>query len=381
MNVTGKHIFIVDDNLNNLQLIARILKEAGFKISLAENGKAALNQLEKHLPDLILLDVMMPEMDGYEMCRLLKLDDRFKDIPVIFLTAKNQTEDLMAGFHAGGVDYIVKPFQKDELLIRVTNHLELALSKKELVEFDKTRSKLYSIIAHDIRSPMNNILFALQAINAGYFEVHSSEFNDMMHHLENATRHTNSLLDNLLDWSKFQGNVLELCPQINKIAPLLRECIQLLKASASQKNISLEINVADEVEAYFDELSMHVVFRNLISNAIKFTHKNGEISLSHHFKDDTLVIRVQDNGVGMNATTLSRLFEKKENYTTLGTHKERGTGLGLVMVKEFIEKNKGFLHIASSPGQGSTFDVSIPLKSGGVIDQLISFESIPEKKT
>ena len=380
MNVLGRHIFIVDDNLNNLQIIARILKEAGYKISLAENGKSALTQLEKHLPDLILLDVMMPEMDGYEMCRLMKQDDRYKDIPVIFLTAKNQTEDLMEGFNAGGVDYIVKPFQKDELLIRVENHLELALAKKELIEFNQTRSKLYSIIAHDIRSPINSILFALKAINEGYFDADTTGFNDIMLQLEQTTKQTNSLLDNLLDWTKFQSSNLEMSPQLNPFAPLLQECIQLLDSYAHQKNISIESNVSDSVEGYFDELSMHIVFRNLISNAIKFTRANGKIVLTHHSRGDSIVIRIQDNGVGMDSKTLSKLFEKQENYTTLGTQKEKGTGLGLVMVKEFVEKNNGSIHVTSELGQGTIFDISIPAMKGVKNDKLISFESIIEEK-
>jgi len=380
MNVLGRHIFIVDDNLNNLQIIARILKEAGFKISLAENGKSALHQLEKHLPDLILLDVMMPEMDGYEMCRLMKQDDRYKDIPVIFLTAKNQTEDLMEGFNAGGVDYIVKPFQQDELLIRVVNHLELALAKKELIEFNQTRSKLYSIIAHDIRSPINSILFALKAINEGFFEADSSGFNDVMLQLEQTTKQTNSLLDNLLDWTKFQSSNLEMAPQLNTFLPILQECILLLDSYAHQKGISIELNVTDNVAGYFDELSMHVVFRNLISNAIKFTRENGKIVLTQHTRGDSVVIRIQDNGVGMDSKTLNKLFEKQESYTSLGTQKEKGTGLGLVMVKDFVEKNNGSIHVTSAPGQGTIFDISVPTMKGIKNDKLISFGSIIEEK-
>ncbi|MBI9062872.1 MAG: hybrid sensor histidine kinase/response regulator [Marinilabiliaceae bacterium] len=379
MNVLGRHIFIVDDNLNNLQIIARILKEAGYKISLAENGKSALTQLEKYSPDLILLDVMMPEMDGYEMCRLMKQDDRYKDIPVIFLTAKNQTEDLMEGFNAGGVDYIVKPFQQDELLIRVVNHLELALAKKELIEFNQTRSKLYSIIAHDIRSPINSILFALKAINEGYFDADSTGFDDIMLQLEQTTKQTNSLLDNLLDWTKFQSSKLEMSPQLNTFVPLLQECIQLLDSYAHQKGISIELNVSDSVEGYFDELSMHVVFRNLISNAIKFTRENGKIVLTQYSRGDSIVIRIQDNGVGMDSKTLNKLFEKQESYTTLGTQKEKGTGLGLVMVKEFVEKNNGSIHVTSVSGQGTIFDISIPAMKGVKNDKLISFGSIIEE--
>ncbi|HEY4785580.1 MAG TPA: response regulator, partial [Bacteroidales bacterium] len=143
-------ILIVDDNLKNLEVLTKILKEEGFLISLAQDGGEALDQLNNITPDLILLDIMMPEMNGLEVCRRIKQNDKLKEIPVIFVTAKNQTEDLVEGFKAGGVDYISKPFQRDELLVRIKNHLELTGSRKRIIALNRTRDKIYSIIAHDI---------------------------------------------------------------------------------------------------------------------------------------------------------------------------------------------------------------------------------------
>ena len=157
MQSTAKHILIVDDQMKNLELTANILQGEGFRISLAQHGEKALELLKSQTPDLILLDVMMPGLSGLETCRRIKQLPALKDIPVIFLTAKNQSEDLVEGFEAGGVDYIIKPFRKQELIVRVKNHIELADSRNRILQMNKTRDKLYGIIAHDLRSPLSGI--------------------------------------------------------------------------------------------------------------------------------------------------------------------------------------------------------------------------------
>ena len=180
MKNSGKFILIVDDNLKNLQLTATLLKGEGYLLSLAEDAGSALAQLESFVPDLILLDVMMPGIDGFELCRIIKKNEKFREIPVIFLTAKNQAEDLADGFNAGGVDYLSKPFNRLELLMRVKNHLELSHSRKKILEMNKTRDKLYSIIAHDIRSPFSSITLTVSAIANGYLEPDSEDFKEII---------------------------------------------------------------------------------------------------------------------------------------------------------------------------------------------------------
>ncbi|MFW5777932.1 MAG: response regulator, partial [Bacteroidota bacterium] len=149
-------ILIVDDNHQNLRVVSSFLKDKNYNLALATSGEKTLELLEKIHTDLILLDIMMPEMDGLETCRILKENPKTADIPVIFLTAKNQTEDIVEGFKAGGVDYITKPFNREELLVRIKNHVDLAKAKNKIIEMNNTRDKLYSIIAHDIKSPLNS---------------------------------------------------------------------------------------------------------------------------------------------------------------------------------------------------------------------------------
>jgi len=353
-------ILIVDDNLKNLEVLTKILKEEGFLISLAQDGGEALDQLNNITPDLILLDIMMPEMNGLEVCRRIKQNDKLKEIPVIFVTAKNQTEDLVEGFKAGGVDYISKPFQRDELLVRIKNHLELTGSRKRIIALNRTRDKIYSIIAHDIRSPFSSIRLLLNLISSDAINPGSEEFKEIMNMLEKITDSSAILLNNLLEWTKNQSGAISLSPKTLKIRPLLLECAELLKGNAEHKNITIHVNVSDDAEAFFDEITMHTVFRNLISNAIKFTPEHGAISLRSEPSGDHLIVYVEDNGVGMSEDVIRKIFEKNEHYTSLGTGNEKGTGFGLVMIKEFVEQNRGKLQVRSAEGKGTTFSVFIP---------------------
>jgi len=362
MNSFGKHILIVDDNLKNLQLTAKLLKDEGYLISLSQSGQAALIQLDQQKPDLILLDIMMPEMDGLEVCTRIKQDDNLKEIPVIFLTAKNETEDLLEGFNVGGIDYITKPFKREELLIRVKNHLELAGSRKKIIEMNKTRDKLYSIIAHDIRSPLSNISMVIQSIADKIINPNSNDFNEIINGVGESTKYTLTLLENLLKWTELQNNSIAISPNTLDVYPILTDCVNLLKANAGCKKIVVNLNVQTNASAYFDEISMHTVFRNIIANAIKFTPASGSIIISSSVNADFLEIRIKDNGVGMKADVLDKIFKKHEPHTTVGTNREQGTGLGLFLVKDFIEKNNGKLEVNSKLGEGTEVTVSLPIE-------------------
>jgi two-component system sensor histidine kinase/response regulator len=213
---------------------------------------------------------MMPEMDGYEVCRLINANEEWTEIPIIFLTANAQTENLVEGFKAGGVDYITKPFKGEELLVRVKNHLELADSKKMIVEMNKSRDKLYSIIAHDIRSPLSGILQTVDAIDQGYFDPNSDDFRELIHHLKIRTKETSTLLTSLLQWTRLQSEEIQLDLKQNDISVVIKSCIQLLEANAHDKDIRLIYEDTLPGVCIYDEVSMHTVIRNIISNAIKF---------------------------------------------------------------------------------------------------------------
>jgi two-component system sensor histidine kinase/response regulator len=355
-----KTILIVDDNPMNVLLTAAILKNSGYETITADSGFKAISLLENSIPSLILLDVMMPDMDGLETCRKIKNNPKWVEIPIIFLTANTQTGEIVDGFNAGGVDYITKPFKNEELLVRVKNHLELSASRKTIIEMNKNRDKLYSIIAHDIRSPLAGIQQTVDAIDQGFFDPASEDFNKIIHQLGIRTRETNTLLNSLLQWTKMQGETIALTPKHTDLFATLSNCILLLEANAKNKDIEINLNVTETTQAWCDEVSIHTVFRNVISNAIKFTPNKGEVNISNGTSGDFTVISIQDTGVGMDEQTVHKVFLEEEFYTTSGTNNEQGTGLGLVMAKDFIKKNKGKLEVTSSPGQGTTISILLP---------------------
>ncbi|MDD3078988.1 MAG: hybrid sensor histidine kinase/response regulator [Paludibacter sp.] len=355
-------VLIIDDNPMNLLVAAKSLENYGVKTLTAESGKEGLEMLKVHTPSLILLDIMMPEMDGYEVCRKIKQEDKWKDIPVIFLTANSHMENLVEGFDAGGVDYITKPFKQEELLVRIKNHIELAESKKTIVEMIRSRDKLYSIIAHDVRSPLSGILQTIDAIDQGFIDVNSEDFKEIMHHLRIRTRETNTLLTSLLQWTRLQADTIVLDFQFVNIKQVLHSCIELLGANAQDKKIQINLAVDEDVYAWCDEVSVHTIFRNIISNAIKFTKESGFIEIKVIRKTASVEISVADNGVGMAEETVRKIFRENQHYTSSGTANEQGTGLGLMLVKDFIRKNNGHIEVSSTLNVGTKIVVKLPLE-------------------
>lgn len=360
MTNNKKYILVVDDNLNNLQVTAKLLRDEGYLISLAQDGPSALAQLEYLLPDLILLDIMMPGIDGFELCRIIKSKEKISEIPVIFLTAKDQVEDLTEGFDAGGVDFITKPFKRQELLVRVKNHVELAESKKRILEMNKTRDKLYSIIAHDIKSPFSSIRMTINSLAAGYIEPESEEFREVIKHLDKSVNETSNLLDNLLDYTRYMVKGQTGSPEIQDILPVMLNTITLFNDYATEKKINLKLNIPESIYAYFDESSMHSVFRNLISNAIKFTGENGMIHIDAEKENKFVRVTIKDTGVGIGDDIIERVLIKNDHYTSSGTKNEKGSGLGLFIVRDLLNMNNCQFKIQSKPEEGTEFTILIP---------------------
>jgi two-component system sensor histidine kinase/response regulator len=357
-----KIILIIDDNPMNLLLTSKILEGFGYQTRTSESGQEGIEQIEREIPSLILLDISMPDMDGYEVCEEIKKNEKWAEIPIIFLTANTLTEDLVKGFQKGGVDYITKPFKSEELHVRVKTHLDLFDSKNEVLKMNKQRDKLYSIIAHDIRSPLSGILQTVDAIEQGYFDPTSEDFKEIIHHLKERTKETSTLLTSLLQWSRVKSDKFEMHPTESNVYVIVSSCIQLLNANAENKNISIHFDSDENAIAWCDEVSIHTVIRNLISNAIKFTNSNGSIWVRTKRTDCKLQIEIIDSGVGMAEETIKKIFEQNEHFTSTGTNNEQGTGLGLMIVKEFVEKNNGIIKVESVIGKGSTFVIELPIE-------------------
>lgn len=353
------YILVVDDNQENLRVVSSFLQEKDYKIALALNGKSALEILENNPIDLILLDIMMPEMDGFEVCRIIKKNKATSEIPLIFLSAKDQTEDIVQGFTIGAVDYITKPFHRDELLVRVKNHLDLYFAKKEIVEMNKTRDKLYSIVAHDIRTPFANIIQMLSIISDGTIEIGSSEYLEIIEILKQRSKDSYNFLNNLLQWTKIQSvNDMPDFRLVN-ISAIISDCVNLHIGAAQSKNIVVKIDLNEEIEVVCDEVTIHAVFRNLISNAIKFTPEGGIITCSVQEDDNSYTFSIEDSGVGIHEDLIKKIFEEQKIISTKGTSNESGSGLGLVLVKEFVAKNNGQFKIKNRTEGGLCASITL----------------------
>lgn len=354
-------VLIVDDVTKNIQLVANYLKQAGYEINYAISGKSALKHIKKENFDLILLDIMMPEMDGFEVCQKLNSDISTKDIPIVFLTAKTDIDSITKAFEVGGVDYITKPFNKAELLARVKTHLELRQQKKDLKELNATKDKFFSIIAHDLKSPLNQLLALSELLQRELESDHIEEVVKMARMINVSAKSGRSLLENLLEWARSQTGVFNFYPEKLNLKYIANEVLESQGNNAIQKNICISSEMANGILAYADGNMIKTILRNLISNGIKFTNLGGKITLSAMKDEGFIICSVADDGIGIEPSDVDKLFRIDINPNTIGNSTEKGTGLGLILCKEFVEINGGKIWVESELGAGSTFKFSIPV--------------------
>ena len=351
-------ILLVDDNPHNLKVLGNALMEEGYRLRLAKNGSQALATLKNHLPDLVLLDIMMPEMDGFEVCKEMKQNPKMKNIPIIFLTAKIEKDNIIHGLELGAVDYITKPFNQKELITRVRTHLKLQKVEAELREALATKDKFFSIIAHDLGNLFNALLGFSDLLSSK--NVRKDEVDLFIPLIKQSSENGYNLLQNLLEWSRVQTGKIKVTPVYFEIKSLVQKNIDLFQGQAQKKTITL-FSSLEEKNVFADINMINTVFRNLLANAIKFTPENGQIEVFSLCKPEVLEISIKDSGVGIKSQDIEKLFKLDENHTTPGTNHESGTGLGLVLCKEFIEKNEGTISVTSQEGKGSQFSICLPI--------------------
>lgn len=370
INPSEYKILIVDDVMSNVLLLKVLLTNEKFAIATASNGRQALEQVEKENPDLVLLDVMMPDMSGFEVAQHLKSNPNTADIPIIFLTALNSTADIVKGFQVGANDFISKPFNKEELIIRVTHQISLVAAKRlilsETEELQRTiagRDKLYSVIAHDLRSPMGSIKMVLNMLILNLpSEKIGAEMYELLTMANQTTEDVFSLLDNLLKWTKSQIGKLNVVYQDVDLVEVTDGVIEIFSMVASLKKIKIREMKPEKMMVNADIDMLKTVVRNLLSNAIKFSKENSEVLVKMEEVDGMAVVSVQDYGCGISEEGQKKLLHTDTHFSTFGTNNEEGSGLGLLLCKDFVVKNGGKLWFTSKEGEGSIFSFSIPVK-------------------
>jgi len=351
-------ILLVDDNLNNLKLLIEYLKYSGLKVLVARNGMEAIKRAKLLSPDLILLDIMMPGMNGYDTCEKLKQCHQTCDIPIIFMTALSDTSNKVKGFELGAVDYITKPFQHEEVLMRISTHLTIIRQKKRLAELNATKDKFFSIVAHDMRNAFASLLNGTQFLYESVQKLSMDQIISFSGNIHRSAKNTYKLLQNLLDWARLQRGAYVFSPQSFDFYTIANEMISLYEEMAKQKTIQLTHDIAKETIVHSDSQMIKTILRNLITNAIKYTHAEGSVHLSIIKENGYQTISVKDTGVGIASEKMDRLFQIDNASSAPGTCDEAGTGLGLILCKELADKCGGKIWVESVPQKGSTFFVS-----------------------
>lgn len=367
INPSEYKILIVDDTVTNVLLLQVILKNAKYNTISAASGQEALDKVESESPDLILLDIMMPGMNGFEVAQILKSSDIHKEIPIIFLTALNTSQDIVKGFKTGANDYISKPFNKEELLIRVNHQISLVAAKRaidrqneELRNTIMNRDRLYSVIAHDLRSPMGSIkmIFNMLMLNLTKESI-GQEMYELLSMANKTAEETFSLLDNLLKWTKCQTGRQKTVFQTTDLVELIEDGLAVFSSMSQVKNISIRFDPPGKIEVNTDMDMVKTILRNLLSNAIKYSQDNSEITVSIDNGEDSAIVNVTDHGCGIKAEDQDKLLKSDTHFTTYGTKNEEGSGLGLLLCKDFAQKIGGDLWFVSEEGKGSTFSFSV----------------------
>jgi two-component system sensor histidine kinase/response regulator len=369
INRSDYKILIVDDVVSNVLLLKILLTNEKFQVCTASNGNMCIEQAKKEKPDLILLDVMMPDLNGFDTAVILKKDPETLDIPIIFLTALNNPSDLVKGFQVGANDFLTKPFNKEELVMRVMHQIQLVAAKRIIIQQNEelkrtiqNRDKMYSVIAHDLRSPMASIRMVLNlAVNVVKPEIVGDEIFNLLDKANRESEETHDLLDNLLKWTKSQTGRLNVVYQDLDLDDIVPGAVDIFHVIAEMKKIDLRYIPSDEkLTVHGDNDMIKTILRNLLSNAIKFTPEGKGIEVYYKRDGDFARICVQDHGVGIASERVDNIFRKGE--TTYGTGGEEGSGLGLQLCQDFAQKNGGNAYVESSEGEGSIFSFTIPLK-------------------
>lgn len=368
INRSDYKILIVDDVTSNVLLLKILLTNEKFQICTASNGHQCVEVARSEHPDLILLDVMMPELNGFDTAVILKKDPLTADIPIIFLTALNSPSDLVHGFQVGAHDFLTKPFNKEELIMRVMHQISLVAAKRYIIEQNEklkriisNRDKMYSVIAHDLRSPMASIRMVLNlCVNVVTPDMVGEEIFGLLDKANRESEETHDLLDNLLKWTKSQTGRLEVAYQNLELDDIVPGVVDIFTMIAEMKKIKLQYIPSEEhLKVRADNDMMKTVVRNFISNAIKFTPEGKGIEVYYKKSGEFAKISVRDHGVGIAPERIDTLFHKGE--TTYGTGGEEGSGLGLQLCADFARKNGGDVMVESTLGEGSTFSFIVPL--------------------
>jgi two-component system, sensor histidine kinase and response regulator len=355
-------ILIVDDDPLIVQTLERLLFKKHFLFHSVNSGEKALDAVVNLNPDIVLLDVMMMQMDGYQVCRTLKNTPQYKNLPVIFLTSNTTVEDIIKGFRAGAVDYITKPFNPEELIARLETHLELKRSREEIKHMDMIKTKFFSIMSNDIKDSLIGLRGVASFLHQELSEtnIDNSEPLKMSRLLLNDSNELYNLLENLIEWATIELGKKQIIPENVNVYNFINKIVNEFNNALNQKNLTVEIS-AEQHEAVLASDHMESIFQNLLSNAIKYSYKDGVINIKYEKHDGENIFIFEDQGVGMPDDAVEHIFRLDTPHPkTIGTAQEKGTGLGLIICKTLIDTLNGSISMESIKNKGVKITIRVP---------------------
>jgi len=363
-------ILVVDDTEDNLDLLEFALKRKPVRMLRASSGKECLEVSAKNHPDVILLDIQMPEMDGFETLKHLRASKRTADIPIIFLTAQRKdASSIEQGLSLGADEYLTKPIDIDELLVRTRSLVRL---KKMEAELERTKADFMAMLVHDMRSPIGGISSILELLEEPLIK--DSPIQDVHRELlisaEDATRRLLNLINDMLDLSKFEAGKMNLIREQVRIGEIANRIIKQMQSQFKQKRIQIDISLEDDSPSIsVDPQKIAQVYTNILSNALKFTPAGGTIQISvvspknAAGTNEFIQTSISNNGPGILPDELPTLFERYKQGISSEIVQAKGTGLGLAICKLIVEAHGGVITAESEPGKITTFRFSLPVSA------------------
>jgi len=350
-------VLVVDDQQANVRMVCALLGRAEYQASAARSGAEALEMLHAECPDVMLLDMKMPGMDGFEVLHRLREHPHCRDVPVIFLTADNDKENLVRAFAAGAIDYITKPFVAEELLARVHTHVELKRSRDALRHFAREKQEMAELVAHDLRNYFANIIFSADMLRTakGADPGQTRLAESIRLSADAGMLFLQAFLEQ--QEQQAQGATIEPLP----VRQLLCEVVDLLNRSAVAKGIVLNLNESETIIVSGLRASVAHVLQNMLSNAIKYSPRDTQIDITAIKRGRTGRIQVLDRGPGISEEDQTNLFQRFTRLSSEPTEGETATGLGLALAKQQARAMGGNLWYESRDGGGSIFTLELPL--------------------